>query len=358
MRSLAVIALGLVACGPPLDPPADEWVWDLPHGFPTPAVPADNPMSRQKVALGKSLFSSTELSRNRQGSCASCHDRSKAFSDGLQVAVGSTGEHHRRNAQALVNVAWAATLTWANPLMGTLEQQALVPLFNEAPVELGWAGHEEELSARLSGDADLAAQFDAAYPGEGVTLKTITGALASFERTLISGDAPYDRWAAGDVTAMSADAQAGLQLFNNEDLECYHCHNGFTFSDSVTHEQKTALERPFHNTGLYDVDGLGSYPAVDTGLEEVTSRVGDMGKFRAPTLRNLRFTAPYMHDGSLATLDDVLDAYAAGGHARQVSGHPSPLQSDLVRGFTLTAEQRRQVLAFLDALNDEAFVAP
>ena len=155
---------------------------------------------------------------------------------------------------------------------------------------------------------------------------------------------------------MSDDAQAGLLLFNSERLECYHCHTGFTFSDSVAHAGTTVVEKFFHNTGLYDVDGAGSYPSTDTGLVEVTERIGDMGRFRAPSLRNLRFTAPYLHDGSLATLDQVLDAYAAGGLSRQHTGTPSPLQSDLVRGFTLSPGERRQVLAFLDALNDETFV--
>lgn len=354
MRSLAAL-LALTACGPA--PTGPEWVWSLSAGFPEPRVPIDNPMSAGKVELGRRLFFDVRLSRNGTQSCGTCHEPRRAFTDARAVAVGSTGEPHRRNAQGLTNVAWASALTWANPLVTSLEQQALLPLFGETPVELGWSGHEDDLIQRFAMTAEDAAGFEAAFPGEGVTLATLTRALAAFERTLISGQSAWDRYTAGDASALSDDARAGLALFNSERLECYHCHAGFTFSDAVMHAGTgTAVDRPFHNTGLFDVDGLGSYPAEDPGLYELTQRVGDMGRFRAPTLRNLRFTAPYMHDGSMATLDEVIDAYAAGGRAKARTGRANPLQSDLVRGFELTADERRQLLAFLDALNDEAFV--
>ncbi len=352
---LAILALG--ACGGLPPNAAPDWAWHLPPGFPVPAVPDDNPMSAAKVELGRRLFYDVRLSLNETQACAGCHEQARAFTDGKANAVGSTKQTHPRNAQALANVAWASSLTWANPLIGTLERQALLPLFGETPVELGWSGREVELLARFATDADSVARFELASPGQGVTLETIAGALAAFERTLVSGDAPYDRYAAGDASALSADAQAGFALFNSERLECYHCHSGFNFSDSVSHAGTTALvEKPFHNTGLYDEDGQGSYPVGGQGLIEITQRVGDMGRFRAPSLRNLRFTAPYMHDGSIATLDAVLDAYAAGGRARQLHGSPSPLQSDLVRGFELTSDERRELLAFLEALNDDTFV--
>jgi cytochrome c peroxidase len=354
MRSLAALLL-LAGCSSP--PAGPGWVWSLPAGFPEPRVPADNAMSEAKVELGRRLFFDVRLSRNGTQSCGTCHEQRRAFTDARPVAIGSTGEHHRRNAQGLSNVAWASALTWANPLVTSLEQQALLPLFGETPVELGWSGHEEELLSRFAMTAEDAAGFEGAFPTEGVTLSTITRALAAFERTLISGQSAWDRYTAGDASALSDDARAGLALFNSERLECYHCHAGFTFSDAVMHAGTgTAVDRPFHNTGLFDVDGLGSYPADDPGVYELTQRVGDMGRFRAPTLRNLRFTAPYMHDGSIATLDEVIDAYAAGGRAKATTGRASPLQSDLVRGFELTTDERRQLLAFLDALNDEAFV--
>lgn len=345
MRGAWLMPAVLMACGP-APTPVPEWNWNLPPGFPTPSVPADNPMTEACVSLGRTLFFDPQLSRNGTQSCASCHEPERAYTDGRVHAVGSTGEAHRRNAQGLANIAWSSTLTWANPLLNTLEGQAMVPLFGEDPVELGWANREDELLTRLEVHRDA---FEAAYPDAGVSVFALTRALACFQRTLISGDAPYDR---GEL---NVDARVGLELFNSERMECYHCHTGFSFSDSVSHAQSGPVEKPFHNTGLYDTDGQGSFPASDTGLYELTGRAGDMGKFRAPTLRNLSFTAPYMHDGSLATLDEVLDAYAAGGHAKAVSGTASPLQSDLVRGFELTADERRQLKAFLLTLDDPSF---
>lgn len=354
-RALVSALLFLAGCGSPA--PA-TWTWHLPPGFPEPKVPADNPMTEEKVQLGRRLFYDKRLSRNGTQACAGCHEQAKAFTDGKPVAIGSTGEHHRRNALSLTNVAYASSLTWGNPLINTFERQALLPLLGETPVELGWAGHEDELFARLAADADSAKRFAAAFPedrGE-ISLATITKALAAFQRTLLSGDSPYDRWSAGDAAALSDSARRGMDLFNSERLECYHCHAGFTFSDSVSHAGTALPETIFHNTGLYDVDRMGSYPLTDQGVLEVTGKAADMGHFRAPTLRNVTLTAPYMHDGSLATLSDVVDAYAAGGRAKQQNGTASPSQSDLVRGFTLTADEKADLMAFLEALTDTSFV--
>lgn len=355
MRAALVCCLLFVGCGPT----RSKWFWNLPSGFPEPAVPADNPMSAEKVELGRRLFYDKRLSRNEQQACATCHEQKRAFTDGKQHAEGSTGQQHRRNAQGLTNVAYASALTWANPLVTTLERQALLPLLGETPVELGWAGHDDELAARLAADADLAARFKAAFPAEKgqISLTTLTKALAAFERTLLSGNSPWDHYLAGQQDAVSEAAKRGAAMFNTERFECYHCHNGFSFTDTVLHAGTTNPERIFHNTGLYDVDHQGTYPLTDQGVYEVTMHATDMGRFRAPTLRNLKYTAPYMHDGSMPTLDAVLDAYAAGGRAALVSGRPSPLQSDLVRGFTLSADERADLLAFLDALNDETFVS-
>lgn len=348
----ALLFLG--GCGAP----TPEWTWQLPAGFPTPAVPQDNPMSTAKVELGRRLFYDKRLSRNGQQACAGCHEQARAFTDGRVTALGSTGEVHRRNAQGLTNVAYAPTVTWANPLLNTLERQALLPLLGDTPVELGFGGREAELFARLAMDADYARRFQEAFPEEQgeVSLVTITKALGAFQRTLLSGGAPYDKWAAGDAAALSDSAKRGMDLFNSERLECYHCHGGFTFSDSVAHAGTALPETIFHNTGLYDVDRQGSYPLSDTGVFEVTNRAADMGRFRAASLRNATVTAPYMHDGSVATLADVIDVYAAGGRARLQNGQPSPLQSDLVRGFTLTADEKADLLAFLESLTDDSFL--
>ncbi|NVJ08363.1 di-heme enzyme [Myxococcus sp. AM001] len=357
-RVLAVVWLG-AGCGDSASEP-ESYAWRLPAGFPTPRVPADNPMTEAKVALGRRLFYDVRLSQNGTQSCGSCHEQARAFTDGLMSPVGSTGQAHRRNAQGLANVVYATSLTWANPALTSLESQALVPLFGKEPVELGFGDREQELIDRLRADAALEAEFQQAFPEAEapVSVATLTRALASFQRSLLSGNSPYDRYVYGnEVEAMTRQQKRGMELFFSERLECDHCHSGFNFQDATVHEATFEPILPFHNTGLYNEDGQGAYPAEDPGVIELTGRPEDMGRFRAPSLRNVAVTAPYMHDGSLATLADVLDHYAAGGHARlQTGGEASPLQSGFVRGFTLTAQEKEDVLAFLESLTDTAFL--
>jgi cytochrome c peroxidase len=344
---------GVDAAPDPEDPPGPPFAWSLPPGFPVPLVPASNPMSVAKVRLGRFLFYDRRLSQNGIQSCASCHEQAKAFADGATTSQGSTGERHPRNGMSLANVAYATTLTWANPLLVDLEAQALVPLFGERPVELGRNGKEAELLAALRDDATYRELFAAAYPTQSdpFVLRNVTKALACFQRTLISGRSPYDRYVAGDAAAISESAKRGLALFGSEKLECFHCHTGFDFKDAVVHAGQTRREARFHNTGLYDLDGKGAYPEPNTGVHAVTGKADDMGRFRVVTLRNIAVTAPYMHDGSIATLSDVLDHYAAGGRAST-----NPLKSGLLGGFTLSAEERADLLAFFASLTDEAFL--
>jgi cytochrome c peroxidase len=324
----------------------EAWTWDLPPGVPAPVIPADNPMTAAKVALGRVLFYDRRLSANGAQSCATCHDARRAFTDGRARAVGSTGEPHRHGAMPLVNVAYAARLGWANPLIDRLEDQALIPMFGDRPVELGLPD-AAFLEARLRADTALAKEFARGFPDERepVTVRNVTRALASFERTLLSFDSPYDRFARGDARALTPSAIRGLALFQSERLECFHCHGGFTFSDSVSHVALPEPERAFHDDGLYEAD---AYPAGDRGLIEVTGRFDDVGRFKAPTLRNVAVTAPYMHDGSIATLEGVLDHYARGGSGT----HADPL----IAGFALDDQERADVVAFLTALTDDRFV--
>lgn len=336
----------------------------LPKGFPTPKVPQDNSLTTEKIALGRLLFYDPRLSGNQTQSCASCHQQERAFTDGLPRAVGSTGEIHPRSAMSLTNVAYATALGWANPLLNTLEKQALVPMFNERPVELGLTGREDELIARLEADLRYQRLFAEAFPEESqpVTLGNVVRAIASFERVLISGNSPYDRYIQGlDDEAISESAFFGGRLFFSERLECFHCHGGFNFTASVTHEGNPFDETSFQNNGLYNIDGRGSYPPDNTGLFEITQIPEDMGRFKAPTLRNLSFTAPYMHDGSIATLEEVIEHYAAGGrtiHTGPYAGNGSrnPFKSNFVRGFSLTEQEKQDLLAFLRSLDDEEFV--
>jgi cytochrome c peroxidase len=334
------------------------YAWDLPRGFPAPVAPADNPMSEAKVELGRYLFYDNNLSLNHSQSCASCHKQEMAFTDGLAQPVGSTGEIHPRSSMSLANMAYNPTLTWANHNLRSLENQALVPMFGETPVELGLAGKEGELLARLRAEPVYQKLFPRAFPAEKdpFTIANTTRGLASFVRSLISGNAPYDRYRYGDENAISPAAKRGELLFASERLECFHCHGGLNFSGPVVYQGKTLREAEFHNTGLYNLDGKGAYPADNTGLYELTQRPADMGRFKAPTLRNIALTAPYMHDGSVKTLDEVIDHYAAGGRAAAGNSGPSPLKSAFVKGFTLTRRERADLLAFLHSLTDEQFI--
>ena len=369
-RALTTACLAIAACGGLCACGADEdagerWTWDLPAGFPTPRVPDDNPMSEEKVELGRRLFYDTRLSLNQTQSCASCHRQELAFTDGEALAEGSTGEVHLRGSMALGNIAYQPTLTWANPLLTDLEGQALLPLFGEDPiVELGFVGRESELLARLSNDSTYVESFSTAFPtdSEPISVGNITKAIASFERTLISGRSPYDRYVQDSETnALSDSAVRGLALFNSEKVECFHCHGSFNFSAQVDHAMQVFTEAAFFNTGLYNVDGRGAYPAGNRGLFEITFERNDMGHFKPPSLRNIAVTAPYMHDGSIATLEEVIDFYAAGG--RNVTdgpnvgdGRDNPLKNVFVRGFTLTDQERADLLAFLESLTDDEFL--
>ena len=339
------------------------YAWKLPSGFPVPVVPADNPMSEAKVELGRHLFYDRRLSRNQTQSCAMCHKQSKAFTDGRATGLGSTSESHTRGSMSLANIAYATTLTWANPLLRTLEDQAAVPLFGTQPIELGLQGEEAELLRRLAADARYVELFRAAHPDQSapISVPNVLRGLASFQRVLISGDSPYDRYLRGDVAAIAPEARRGEALFNSERLECFHCHVGFNLQDSVNYIGKAFPEVTFHNTGLYNVDGAGGYPAPNRGLFEFTQRAADMGRFRVPTLRNIAVTAPYMHDGSIATLSEVLDHYAAGGRTiaagpRAGVGSANPHKSTFITGFQLTEQERADVIAFLESLTDDGFL--
>jgi cytochrome c peroxidase len=342
------------------------YAWNLPSGFPKPKVPEDNPMNPAKVELGRQLFYDVRLSVTGQYSCASCHQQKKAFTDGRAQSLGATGQLHPRGSMSLANVAYGTSYGWANPILTSVEKQAMIPLFTEHPIELGLAGHENELLARLREDARYRAEFAAAFPEdkgkEPITVAHVVRAIGAFQRTLISCDSIYDRYTQGrDNGAMSESAKRGEVLFNSERLECFHCHGGFNFTDSTIYEGKAFVESAYHNNGLYNIDGKGGYPANNTGVHEISGNPLDMGRFKAPTLRNIALTAPYMHDGSIATLEEVIDHYSAGGrtiHDGPYAGNGSknPNKSTFVQGFHLTPEERQDLLAFLRSLTDETFV--
>lgn len=311
--------------GPP------RYVWHLPRGFPVPAVPAGNPMSDAKVALGRRLFFETRLSVTGRYSCASCHDPARSYSDGRPVAVGATGQALPHNAMALVNVAYNIAFGWTEPAPRSLEAQMLGPMLNEHPVELGLKGRERQVVAELSRGYGRA--FAAAFPDArpAVTLDRVIEAIAAFERTLISGNSPFDRYVfGGDLHALSGEAKRGMALFFSERIGCAGCHSGFNFSGSWRDAEGETGRPSFAN------DGTSDQP------------------IRVPTLRNLAFTAPYMHDGRFATLGTVLDHYVRAG--REPDARHGGTRDPRLRSFTLTGKERRELIAFLESLSDSAFV--
>jgi cytochrome c peroxidase len=327
-----------------------DFRWNLPRGFPRPAVPANNPMSAVKVELGRYLFYDKRISVNGKESCGSCHRQELAFTDGRPRAKGTTGQVHPRSSMSLVNVAYAPSLTWANPTLNSLEEQALIPMLGEEPVELGLKGHEQEFLNTLRSDTLYRRLFPQAFPetGDVYTLHNVTRAIAAFERTIVSMRSPYDRYRwGGDSSAISDSAKRGELLFSSSERGgCFQCHGGWNFS-SIRFEGSGDRGGVDDSRGGFFNTGVSSYLTPNRGLFERTQRSADIGKFRAPTLRNIALTAPYMHDGSLATLEAVIDHYAAGGKI----DHPN--KSRILRPFRLSEDEKRDLVEFLKSLTDE-----
>ena len=294
-------------------------------------------MSDSKVALGERLFFDTRLSLNGRYSCSSCHEPARSFSDGRKVAIGATGASLPHNAMALVNVAYNVSFGWTRPRVTSLEAQMLQPLLNQHPIELGVAGRESQLCAQLAADPVYAAAFAAAFPASQapaagsapVTFTHLVQAIAAFERTLISGRSPFDAYVfGGEHAALSAPAKRGMAVFFSERVGCARCHSGFNFAGNWRDSQGTTGAASFANNGT-------STTAV-----------------RVPTLRNVALTAPYMHDGRFATLDDVLGHYSGLARRRTVGERIDPR----LPHAPLTDDERTELHAFLDSLTDESFV--
>ena len=332
--------------------------------MPEPRVPADNPMTADKVALGRVLFYDFQLSVNGARSCGICHEQPKGFTDGFVKAVGAFGDRHTRNTPTVLNVAWRAPLTWLDPDQHSLEDQLLGPLHGTEPIELGMGGEDDLLLGRLATFDPYPDLFAAAWPDEAdpISVDHLAQAIASFERTLIGLDSPYDRWLSGDEHGLAPDARRGLELFESAALHCSECHGGPLLDLPLGPDGDRLDEPGYYNTGQYDVDGLGGYPADDPGLVALTGDPADSGAFRTPALRNVADTPPYNHDGTTATLADLIDNYARGGRDITGGDHPgdgaeNPYKDPRIAGFTLTAEERDDLLAFLDALSDPAVLA-
>ncbi|MDJ0450383.1 di-heme enzyme [Methylocystis sp. JR02] len=339
------------------------WKWDLPNYVPPPRVPADNPMSEERFQLGRRLFYDKRLSGNGTISCSSCHLQERAFTDGRVLSVGSTGENTPRNAPSIINSGWHGTLTWANPALVTLERQMTNPLMGERPIEMGVNdANKNEILARFRADPDYRKWFKEAFPDktDPISLETIVKAISAFERGVVSFNSRYDQYLQGKLKLSEAE-QRGHDLYFGEKAECHHCHGSVNFNDQFVHVKTREAETPFHNTGLYDIDGKGGYPLPNRGLFDITSDPDDMGKFRAPSLRNIAVTGPYMHDGTVATLEDVIEIYSKGGRKIEKGpnagdGQASPLKSGLIVKIDMTPQEKADLLAFLKTLTDETLL--
>ena len=349
--ALAGLLLGPAACRPDADPPGPEqfaaptpYALVLPPMFPpVVAAPADNPLTVEGVELGRHLFYEKALSVDNTLSCGSCHQQSKAFTDGLGRARGVGGARHPRSAMPLQNLLWEPRLTWDGAGPG-LEQQARTPIENAVEMHqpLGTG------VARLQQLAKYPPLFGKAFGTSTVSEENVLRALAQFERTLISGNSRFDQYRRGNRTLLTPDEVRGFQLFSihpNGTLRggnCSDCHGG-----------ELQTDRNFRNNGL-------DAALTDLGLGSQTGRPTDNGKFRVPSLRNIALTAPYMHDGRLATLEAVLDHYNE--HVQFASPNLDPLllnttndPAQTSRNLELTAQEKAQIVAFLRTLTDTTF---
>jgi cytochrome c peroxidase len=311
----------LLAAGPARTPPLglDAYM----------PVPPSNPLTAEKVALGRKLFFDAVLSRDRTISCATCHDPKLGFTDNKPVAEGIAGQKGTRRTPRLINRGYGRSFFW-DGRAATLEQQVLEPIEN--PIEMDMK--LPEVTARLNADAAYAAEFRTVF-SRPPDVEALQQALASYVRSIVSGDAPYDRYVAGQSDALTPAQRRGLELFRGKG-NCSVCHLGPNLTDEE-----------FHNTGVGWKDGASE----DPGRAKVTSAASDSGAFKTPTLREIASTGPYMHDGSLATLNDVIEFYDKGGE-------PNPRRSREIQRLDFSEQEKADLLAFLKALSGEVREGP
>lgn len=293
-----------------------------PAGLPPLSYPKDNPPSDEKIALGKQLYFDGRLSADGKVSCASCHDPAKGFSNADQFATGVEGKKGGRNSPTVINAAYQKFQFWDGRAK-SLEDQALGPIQN--PIEMNMT--LEAVVTKLNGIEGYKSQFQKVF-GSDVTSDGIAKAIAAYERTVLSGDAPYDKFKAGDASALSEAAQRGMKLFFGK-ANCVACHSGPNFTDNG-----------FHNIGV------GS---SDEGRFAISKSAGDKGAFKTPTIREIAKTGPYMHDGSLKTLEEVVAHYVKGGN-------PNPQLDEEIFPLKLTPEESADLVTFMkDGLSSASY---
>ncbi|MCR9145031.1 MAG: cytochrome-c peroxidase [bacterium] len=358
-----------------------DYDFALPPDFAPPPHPAGVCITPERVALGRRLFYEAALSRDANQSCASCHIQKLAFSDGRARSLGSTGATHPRNALALTNAGYFSTLTWFNPEVTRFDNQVLIPLFSENTnttiEEMAISGMEWVVTRRLQSDdanPSYSQMFVAAFPERGLNagsapkdvgrimhITNVARALAAFQATMVAYRSPYDR---GDL---SPAASRGRELFESERTGCADCHSGVNLN-----RDRETQRLNYYNIGLYNVGLQNDYPdqalhgsraapRQTQGLHLVTGRPEDRGRFRTPSLRNVAVTGPYMHDGSIETLAEVVAHFNAGG--RNIKSGPlagdgrKNLHKDpRIRPLELSADEERDLVAFLESLTDECFL--
>ena len=303
----------------------------IPLGLPPLPIPSDNPPTAETVALGKKLFFDPRLSVNNSISCATCHNPKLGFGNGQRFAAGSEGKFGTRNAPTVVNSAYAPAQFW-DGRAPTLEEQAAGPIAN--PVEMNQP--HEAAASRLNNFPEYVVAFEKAFGPGPITITKVEKALASYERTLLSGNSPFDRYQyGGDKTALTPAAVRGLTLFRSREKgNCVACH-------LIGPRNALFTDGQYHNLGV-GLDSNGD-PA-DLGRYHTTKVDAHKGSFKTPTLRNIALTAPYMHDGSLKSLKDVVDFYAGGGSS-------NPYLDREIKPLPLTRAERDDIVAFLESLS-------
>ena len=327
-------------------------------GLPPLTIPGGNPQTAAKIALGRLLFNDKRLSANGSVSCASCHQADKAFTDGLPVAIGINGQTGTRNAPTVLNAAFYQT-QFLDGRVQSLEDQALGPFVN--PIEHGLTSHQAIIDV-IRQDADYIKQFNTVFnvSAYAVTIDHVVKAIASYERTLVSGDSPFDRYLFGrDHTTLSVSAERGLRIFKRKG-NCLVCHeiswNNAIFTDNrfynigVGFKRLTPVLDDFIdavNQGKNPDDfPLTAIQRSELGRFNVTKNPADLGKFKTPTLRNIALTAPYMHDGSMKTLEEVIEHYDKGGDK-------NPFIDAKIFPLHLTQQEKTDLVAFMKALTSQ-----
>ncbi len=295
MKEKALLLLAsvlLFACKKDLAPmffSTTSFIIETPSGFPNMNIPSNNPMTVEGVALGEKLFHDKILSGNGMQACASCHLQSAAFSDTNQFSAGIDGFFGDRNASTIINAGWNNFNFW-DGRVASLENQAFEPVVNPIEMNDTWLNVEIKLNA----DNEYPILFKNAFNIDDIDSIHVVMAIAQFERTLISVNSKFDKYLTGE-TQLTASELGGYAIFNSEKGDCFHCHGTQMFMDNL-----------FHN------NGLDPEPFTDLGLGKITNNASDNAKFKTPTLRNIEFSAPYMHDGRFSTLEEVVEHYNSG----------------------------------------------